>query len=79
MSNSNALHLNDEPEETKRRLVSELMPLLCRFGWHTWTKWETTGEGVREIAIFNSSQPILFQETKCIHCDKVKQKVVSYS
>jgi hypothetical protein len=52
--------------------VSNLLPLSCRFHWHSWTKWT---EIIKDLDRENNFV-FLSQERHCIKCNEYQSRSV---
>jgi len=59
--------------------MSNKIKLLCRFGWHDWSKWEIASHG-RESFVWqdvNKGSDVTLQKRTCRSCGLVVTKIVT--
>ena len=57
-----------------RLISSEPVPVACKFGWHSWSKFVDLGEGT--VSLFgHGERPVVLQEKRCVHCNIVARRI----
>jgi hypothetical protein len=66
--------LSSFPQVEKMEQQSKLLPLLCRFGWHTWSGWvdfqQKYGYFDKEAGKMIATSTEIRQASRCLRCGK---------